>query len=74
MMDEYLTIAEAAREFRVLPDTLRTWARRNVVRSHTILRRVYVHSGDVADAERDWRQRGPKTGRRARQRRSHSPD
>ncbi|GMA33518.1 hypothetical protein GCM10025875_36210 [Litorihabitans aurantiacus] len=64
--DKWLPIADAARQFRILPDTIRTWARRGVVRSHRHRGRVAVHTDDVAAAEHEWRTRGKITGRRGR--------
>ncbi|WP_454301109.1 hypothetical protein [Salana multivorans] len=67
--DEYLTIAAAAKRFRVLPNTLHKWRGRGVVRSLKIRHRVYVHTHDVADAERALRQK-PHTGATPRERRA----
>jgi predicted site-specific integrase-resolvase len=53
----WLSVADAAREQRVNIDTVRKWARRGKVRTHTILGRVYVCVDDVADAELAWRAR-----------------
>lgn len=54
---EWLPIPDAARRARVREDTLRQWKRRGKVRAHTVDGRVWLHMGDVAAAERAWRER-----------------
>ena len=54
---EWLTIPDVARAIRVRADLLRQWKRRGKVRAHVIDGRVWLHVGDAAEAERQWRAR-----------------
>lgn len=62
----WASVAEAAREQRVRPGTIRVWVHRGVVRSENIDGAAFVCVDDVADAELAWRRRLQAKQRRAR--------
>jgi hypothetical protein len=62
----WASVAEAAREQRVRPGTIRVWEHRGLVRSHRDdAGLLWVCLDDVADAELAWRTRLARKARRA---------